>query len=1242
MEQLKTVAGEKENYESEAESLRRRYDRLLSENEDLIGELQIRERSGMCLRKLEIFKGVKISRCCPMHAFHVTFLLAEIQIPCVSESQLLNDIKKLHENNESVKILCTNVTQEKIHLEEELGKLSNRVDELTAERNLWNQTLCPKLGINRLELKDLVSLVDGMSSPRYSETGKSEDGRIEELSQMLLASQKDHDALQQEMALLKDKNQRLMSELDTANVDRDQMMTNLEGVRVETKTLIENVEKLTEEIDVIKLEKQKSEGTLNKVIESKNEEIDGLLKDLSKNKTYVNELLASLELHMVNKPGESKAKHNIDRNVLVILKEGIVSNLTDLADTMPEYSREFLNKLDAILEGADCQGEVGADIFVHYFNECLSQLKISLKENEILSKEVDHLKNSIKELENSVSNHNKDCEILRGELEELSSDSSRLLLDLSNLRHENSIRVTEIGELMVRLKQRDDQFDQLKEANYQIEMKYSASINELTTQLADANNNTVQLQEQNQQLESRAMEYQTLLNDIQSGSSKEVSAMQEELASAKEAIASLQKDLEESQNSLDAKVKEIEKDLDQTETLKQNCQSLSATNESLRMQLDEVTSKLNQRSLELEDAKQLLAERSKEKLEVLESSEKMNEKIESLNKSLGELHEAFNAQSLELTHAREGVNQNENLMKELENSKAILNAKSSALEDAERHLRDSAEVSTELELMKKKLEEKSLELEKSRKQIEELAIVTAELENMKAMNQKVMTDLQTAFDLAREKEFQHREEVKKMKAVGLQSRLNQNQVSQKEIQDLGAALKHQGVELEKAQKVLLGKEVIEDELSQLKVIQQKTMEELENTKKRLDESKSARKNSTELEKAMRAKSAELEKALFNLDEHKAAEMSVSEELEKVQFELKAKSEELEVIKRLADERQTAKSAEIAILEELEKVKIELKAKSEELEVTKRLAADERQSAKSVADRLAEELQRALADSNAAQKDLQEKSKMSEELNRLNECLATLKDSESAKNAEMERLSAKVEDLEKNLADKGRALTAADKKLEENEAVKSEILAEREVLIMKIEELQKSQSLLMESEGIAAGLKEQLEKLQKELSDSEKLTEVNSSEKLKALQDLQRLSDEVQCLQCENKVLSDKLAEQGRIAVDEFKKKNGEMKKLLKELEESKEMVNFKKMELEDINCIWAGRLNSLKVNLSSLGRCLHDLGRQSRELQHMFVERVRTLQNVITVSVTCMWPFRDARFYSGAHPRPVMPYQRLL
>ncbi|KAF6206984.1 hypothetical protein GE061_018221 [Apolygus lucorum] len=1169
-EQIQKLSNEKETFETEAESFKRQYNRLLAENEDLIGELQIRERS---------------------------------------ESQLLNDIKKLHENNESVKILCTNVTQEKLHLEEELEKLSRNLEETTAERVSWNQALSSRLGVDHVDVKTLLNFIDGFTA-KSPEIQPVPTNAADETLSLLAASQRENDSLQQEVNTLKDKLQKLMSDLETANVDRDQMMNNLEDVQVETKTLIDNVEKLNEEVDVAKEEKTKSEAMLNKVIESQNEEIDNLLKELSKNKSYINELLSNMESHMENsnkysemniafkekseellrckdeieamKKASSEVRSGADGisskdcNVLLILKEGIVSNLTDLADTMPEYSKEFLNKLNSILEGADCKEGEGADIFVHYFNECLSQLKISLKENEILSKEVVHLNNSVKELENLVAAHNKDCEQLRSEVEELSADSNRLLHDLGGLRHENSLRVSEVGELVVRLKQKDEELDQLKEQKNHLEFELHEQIVELSSKLTDSNNNVILLQDQNKQLELKC---QTIVEEAQSEAAKELLALREELNKTAKSVTTLQSDLEKSIKALHEKSEQME-DLKKLHADSENAREVFESskvemkrymyeNELLKKQLSESNEVLEKQTKELEDVLQLVAESAPLKVELekskadlsavqlkLENAEKSLEEMEMLKKNLEDLRETCQAKSLQLEKSQEILSGNSTLMNELEEVREALTKKTDELKSAEIRLNERASLIDELSEIKEELAKKSELIETYCEQLNEM-------ETLRKENEKINEVINSLKERQLQLEADKERLLEDLKASRehVQAIEEKLEATKKESQEFEKTLTSIQTELEKATNGLAGKALVEEELSQLKGIQQRTMEELENTKKLLNESQSIKKQMQESEKVLKSKTSELEKLqkLLN-DKH-----LVDEELDNLKKEMKLKVEELETLKSVISENQCVK-------ENAQQLEATLKLKTDELESSQKLLAD-------------------LADL------------------KLEEEFSIMKDSYEKETESLKMILSKLENM---VLEKETQLAMSVKRLEESDAEKKILTTERDALLAKVAEMEKGICALGDSQSQAVKLREEISLLQKAVEDHKKTAVSESEEKQKIIIEIKQLCEKVQSLQVENNALQGKLTDQGRAMNEELKKKNVEIKKLLNELDESKEMVNFKKMELDDINCIWAGRLNSLKVNLHSLGRSIHELGRQSAELQAMFLNKICSLKYAIT------------------------------
>ncbi|BES95286.1 GRIP domain [Nesidiocoris tenuis] len=1099
--QFKQLSDEKERFEAEALSMKRQYDRLLTENEDLIGELQLRERS---------------------------------------EKQLLSDIKKLHENNESVKILCTNVTHEKLRLEEDLEKLSRETEALRQERNNWNLTLSKKYGFAKVDLESLVEFVDKKIKNSQAElTEKLEfenDESLAEVLDQLDKAKKENDLMEEEAKSMKEKIQRLMSELETANVDRDKMMANLEDVRIETKTLIENVDKLSEEVDSTKMEKLKSENALHKIIESKNGEIDALLQELSKNKAYVNELMASMNSRVAkgdksaelplklksieeeiepmkkreDEPLNDKSSKDTDRNssravessILKILKEGICSNLSDLKDTMPEYSKEFLDKLNSIIEGADCKGEIGADVFVHYFNECLSQLKISLKENEILTKELSHQKGSIKELEGLVEKHNTDCEQLRSEVEELSADSNRLLHDLGNLRQENLLRVSEIGELMVRLKQRNDDVDRLKEINNRLENEHNEQISSLRSEIAEANNRLSHLQEQKQELDKKL-----------AATMSESEAVKNELESSLEDIKSLKAELENEKISNHEWTVKSDELLRENETLKEDIQQYTEDIANLNRRQEDLNAQLSQKSAELKNV-----------LKRVEAMSAVEDELKQLKIASEEKH----VRSLEAEKLQE---ENEALRTNLNELKAALISKQSELDQVHLDLRDANDrlsvISSELEKSKLIISEN----EELKNEIgSQLAAKDEQLQSLEALLKKGAAD-----------------------ADGLRATVDQLQTE----------LKAKSIDLQKLNQELEAKSSLEDELSKLRDVLQKTVEEVDNSKKLAEQSQG---RVQELEAALNSKHADVER----MENETRQRGHVEVEFQKLEEELRSKLVQTEERLRLAVEENDSLKKKIVSAEEA------FRGKIAELDIVQ----EQLRSKELIEEQL-----------SAAEARLQN-------LTEVNERVALLE-------KESDGLKSKIVELEQQ---QQLELKEAElRKIETSEQQKVELLQESDKLV---------QTQLAERDSSIAELERRLVTAQDNLARVEATAKEEARKNEKSTAAIAEMSETVECLQSENDVLREKLKSQAALKEDELKARNADIEKLNAEMEGLKEMLNFKKLELDEINCVWAGRLNSLKVNLNSLGRSMRELGRLAVQLQETFLEKVLQLKNDFSFKTT--------------------------
>ncbi|XP_075236867.1 uncharacterized protein LOC142333500 [Lycorma delicatula] len=355
------------------------------------------------------------------------------------KNNLNEDLQKLTENTEQMKIICKQIAEERITLEEELDKIKNELSNLDKEKNEWISFL--KKEFPEEELNCSTTWIEFFNNfiikfndiRKKTENKNLEDNNIlyneiEKLNLIIKELSNDKDCMINEITELKTENNRVSENLDELNSVRDTLLKKLDEVRIETQQLIENSEKLSEENTVIKLDKNKLEEELNNILNEKSqlsEELEQIKLDY-KDVNVENEKLHD-SIKILN---DNFEKINTDLEIISSEKNNILKEYNELnhnysksveENTKMQEKYEDLLVTNKILN-KNVQ-EFDANIFNYknkltdYINEVLSKDKIiekldlennTLKENnKVLENRLKEITKSNDDLNNSIDKKNK-------------------------------------------------------------------------------------------------------------------------------------------------------------------------------------------------------------------------------------------------------------------------------------------------------------------------------------------------------------------------------------------------------------------------------------------------------------------------------------------------------------------------------------------------------------------------------------------------------------------------------------------------------------------------------------------------------------------------------------------------------------------------------------------------------------------------------------------------------------------
>ncbi|XP_073981610.1 uncharacterized protein isoform X2 [Rhodnius prolixus] len=398
----------------------------------------------------------------------ISELLLKLNEKEKSELQLQSDIKKLGDNNENVIILCNNIRKEKLDLENKLEKIECSLSQVQDEKEgilkllsiQFNQHFlnldCLKQFFEQ-ELKAYCSYLCAEEINALLDKNLSLKNNVDELNNSISILLKERESTENNFLNLSNKMQKLKSELAVVTSDRDQILTNLESVRLETKSLIENSEKVADELENLKAEKIKNEHEMKTLLINKNEEIENVRDQLLGLQQYCVELKANWlscngHVNMVERKPCDCYEENLQTSVT---DNCIVNRESKKNEAANECAIKFMSEINKLSEIKNTFSNISESVKIVGLK--LLQKEVQASELELIKvmSGVDPMKNS----EGDCPNINCTCYWLKNigtKLKESMTYYEKILTELKReveFSREESMVISNKDKLFERVKE---------------------------------------------------------------------------------------------------------------------------------------------------------------------------------------------------------------------------------------------------------------------------------------------------------------------------------------------------------------------------------------------------------------------------------------------------------------------------------------------------------------------------------------------------------------------------------------------------------------------------------------------------------------------------------------------------------------------------------------------------------------------------------------------------------------------
>uniref|UniRef100_A0A8D8RJB4 GRIP and coiled-coil domain-containing protein 2 n=1 Tax=Cacopsylla melanoneura TaxID=428564 RepID=A0A8D8RJB4_9HEMI len=610
---------------------------------------------------------------------------------------------------------------------------------------------------------------------RQAQVSKQESVvQLKHVQEKLLVSEKENEEL-------KTKTNLMSKELKESNQLKENVMNKLTQVSVETKHLIEQGDKLTTDIEILKQEKLKLAEELL-MSQKQNEILAQNMGDLEVKLMQMNQVKGEMEFKIKELNKKNKNESEVSNTIKKLNEENIaLKQKSDLSESENSLVQQTLDKLEKTLDNKDKliqeyvekleTQEKRTEEYVEKLEKtekrCTSveetrdqcEEKVKHLQEKLNEKEKTH-GDAIEQLKEDVEDKLKAMDIVVKEKDEKLSQIQGELLEKEKSIEELNVSLTDnvkvIEELRVSVGDKDKLIEQLKEC-VETQAVSSSDLNSKDERLAtmefELREKTIQIET----LESEVKETNRKLNSLEKTNETNldrINKFNEELGDKNEAIEKLENDLIEKdtafkitlQNKVvecdnllravqvelevsNRKTDELEVLLEETQTqLKQTLEHVASLEEYLKIkdgELEQAHSKMELLEFELDEKSILLKQHETDSIGKDDRIESLENELKTKDNQLGELKSSVQ----KIGTLESALKSKESELKECTNSSLEVNMLQSELKikDAQlEELRNGSHSNTNE--LKAKLESLEKEVEAKRELIGELENVVKDKE----------------------------------------------------------------------------------------------------------------------------------------------------------------------------------------------------------------------------------------------------------------------------------------------------------------------------------------------------------------------------------------------------------------------------------------------------------------------------------------------------------------------------------
>ncbi|KAM9595844.1 centriolin isoform 4-T6 [Morphnus guianensis] len=678
----------------EVEKLRQNVEELLHEREELEREVAELRRAAQKHNKHKDFiqgytDNLTVDLQLEESLKHHEDIADEIE--CIEKTLL----KRRAELREADRLL----SEAEVELESTRGKTKETIQKYNHAKQHLSRTETEGKELERRAQEMAIKLVKADQQLRLLQADtrdveqhkREQEGVLKEINKMVAARDSEFQSLNQKIEMLTESLQKLQGDIQVAEGNEEHHLqilreaesllqgkkTELERLKdQEIKLLLEELNVERKELDVQINEKRAQLLFIKKDIGKEEENLQGILGQITRHKIELKHVLEMLEL---------------ENNELQVLKLQHKQKVDELEKTQVTILEEKL-KLENIQRLFQCQqGEVDWQEQLlekdRQENEHLvSQMRTLQNNIESLNKEKEKLEEDCRSLEKKLSQTRRDLTAAEDSSRTALSNVEKMELDVKNLQQEvdllNKQKKSLNGDIIVvekDLQEKKEELETLKEelsdsrqqlqlveqdlknnARHQDELlreqatlkedivEYLRKRKDCQERQKKRENQLQQLQKEIEEKETELAKQEAILHCLKQNSEREGKKLEEHIAKVKDQKILLEKELTDQQNKLEqatAKVKLAEENLRKLEKEESRCAALEETVRKSKHHLSEKESQLQQKNREIQSLQKEL-EVSKAELNHLQ--DQITSERKKAEKQILTLKEAMKTQSMQL------------------------------------------------------------------------------------------------------------------------------------------------------------------------------------------------------------------------------------------------------------------------------------------------------------------------------------------------------------------------------------------------------------------------------------------------------------------------------------------------------------------------------------------------------------------------------------------------------------------